>query len=91
MLKKGDESTDFLRSLGMKQFVVIGVVVMLAMLLGGVMLAENVFLGPMASVEPAPTEYEAAAEEEQETAADDNRRYAGYSGYNIIRAKEDAK
>ncbi|GHT57287.1 hypothetical protein FACS1894109_08950 [Spirochaetia bacterium] len=81
----------------MKQFVVVGVVVMLAMLLGGVMLAENVFLGPMASLDPVPTETESTVEkviylEEETKEAEkpaDSRRFAGYSGFNAVGTKGD--
>ncbi|GHV54917.1 hypothetical protein AGMMS49579_16460 [Spirochaetia bacterium] len=74
----------------MKNFVVLGVIIMLAMLLGAGILAEDLFLGPMASTtESEPLEYKASVELEEKKESEDNRRYAGYTGYNVIKGKGD--
>ncbi|GHV86828.1 hypothetical protein AGMMS50255_1240 [Spirochaetia bacterium] len=74
----------------MKLFAVLGVCIMLVMLLGSVMLAENMFLGTMAdATETVTPEHEpmadAATELQNENAAEpeNNRRFAGYSGIQI--------
>jgi hypothetical protein len=68
----------------MKQFVLLGVVVLLVMLMGSLMLTDNLFLGSMAFTEDSESTVEQAAYQEDVTEAEteDGRRYAGYQGRN---------
>ncbi|GHV61493.1 hypothetical protein AGMMS49587_05790 [Spirochaetia bacterium] len=67
----------------MKQFVLLGVVVLLVMLMGSLMLTDNLFLGSMAFSEDSESTVEKAAIKEDVTEAEseDTKRFARYSGY----------
>ncbi|GHV10944.1 hypothetical protein FACS189491_01310 [Spirochaetia bacterium] len=64
----------------MKQFVVLGVVVLLVMLMGSLMLTDSLFLGSMALTDDSEKTTEQAVYQENvsEAESEDNTRYAKF-------------